>query len=137
MGFFGELPISFPDGSSGVATEFSVGVNFDGTETEIPTIVPTLDPNELQLLTSDIIPNKGEIPESIMRKAIDHAKLRISQGLSPFKEEVAQEPNFVSANPFVQDPNSIFGQQPQQPQQQQGLDGSTLMRLLQMLFGIK
>jgi len=33
----------------------------------------------------DLIPNEKEIPEPIMRKAIDHANMRLQKGLSVFK----------------------------------------------------
>ncbi|MHC4745632.1 MAG: hypothetical protein ACYS8Z_27265 [Planctomycetota bacterium] len=38
LGFFGELQVR----GGGVTTEFSIGVQFDGIETQIPTLVPTL-----------------------------------------------------------------------------------------------
>jgi hypothetical protein len=61
QGFFGSIPL--PGGK--VATEFSIGVEFDGKETQIPTLVPTLTKDELNLMASDIIPNNKEIPEAI------------------------------------------------------------------------
>lgn len=82
QGFFGKLEL--PDG--GFATEFSIGVQFDGKETQIPTLVPTLTKGELSLMVNDIIPNRKQVPRSIIQKAVNHAKLRISQGQSPFKE---------------------------------------------------
>jgi hypothetical protein len=36
-------------------------------------------------MQNDIIPNKKPIPEAIMQKAIQHAKLRLDKKLSPFK----------------------------------------------------
>lgn len=80
-GFLGELDL--PDGK--VATEFSIGVEIDGKETEIPTLVPTLTKAEIELMTSDIIPNNKEVPKSIIRKAVAHARKRIKAGRSPFK----------------------------------------------------
>ena len=71
----------------GYATEYSVGVEFDGKETEIPTLVPTLTEEERRLMTEEIIPNNRPVPDSILRKAVEHAKLQISQGKSPFKED--------------------------------------------------
>ena len=79
-GFFG--PINLPDGR--VATEFSIGVELDGKETQIPTLVPTLTKAELDLMTNDIIPNNKSIPEKITQKAISHARKRIKEGKSPF-----------------------------------------------------
>ena len=85
-GFLGVLPIKYPDGSTGVATEYSVGVNMDGQEVEVPTLVPTLTPEETNLMVTDVIPGRKQVPEPIMRKAIEHARGRIGQGLSPFAE---------------------------------------------------
>ena len=85
-GFLGVLPIKYPDGSTGVATEYSVGVNMDGQEVEVPTLVPTLTPEETNLMVTDVIPGRKQVPESVMRKAIEHARERIGQGLSPFAD---------------------------------------------------
>lgn len=79
-GFFGELQL--PGG--GVATEYSIGVQFDGKETEIPSLVPTLTEEEKQLMINDIIPNNKKVPEPIVQKAVDHAKQRMKSGKSPF-----------------------------------------------------
>jgi len=79
-GFLGTL--QRPDGK--VSTELSIGVSFDGKEMEIPTLVPTLTKEEINFLL-----NAGEgtkLPQSIKKKAVEHAKKRIKQGLSPFKE---------------------------------------------------
>ena len=76
-GFLGIL--SRPDG--GVSTEISIGVEIDGKETEIPTLVPTLTAKEKDYLL------KGKKPtRTIIRKAVTHAKERIKEGKSPFKE---------------------------------------------------
>lgn len=75
QGFFG--PLKTKDGQ--VMTEFGIGVNFDGQEAEIPTLVPTLTKQELQTLLQGNEPTKA-----IIQKAADHARMRLSQGLSPF-----------------------------------------------------
>lgn len=87
IGWLGEIKL--PNGD--VATEYSIGVELDGQEFEIPTLIPTLSEEEISLMVSDIIPNGKTIPESIIQKAIAHANERISQGLSPFisNEEAA------------------------------------------------
>lgn len=85
-GFLGVLPIKYPDGSTGVATEYSVGVNMDNQEVDVPTLVPTLTPEETNLMVTDVIPGRKQVPEPIMKKAIEHARGRIGQGLSPFAE---------------------------------------------------
>jgi hypothetical protein len=74
-GFLGVL--KRPDGS--VSTEISVGVNLDGKETEIPTLVPTLTKNEINHLL-----NNGKPTKEIIDKAVAHAKKRMSEGKSPF-----------------------------------------------------
>ena len=77
---FGWLgPIKNKDGY--IMTELSTGVNIGGVETLIPLIVPTLTDMEIHSLRS------GEAPSyRIMEKAVEHAKKRIKEGKSPFKE---------------------------------------------------
>lgn len=83
-GYFGEL--KRPDG--GVSTELSIGVGINGKETEIPLLVPTLTPTEIELLLRGDDPTAG-----IVDKAYDHAIMRIGQGKSPFagKEDEVTE----------------------------------------------
>jgi len=66
-------------------TEYSIGVEFDGKQMDIPTFVPTLTPQELQYLTS--MEDGMPIPRSIQQKAIDHALERLRQGQSPFAND--------------------------------------------------
>jgi hypothetical protein len=63
-------------------TEYSIGVNIDGKEMDIPTLVPTLSPDEVQAVLS-IGPN-DPLPESIVQKAAAHAKQRIAAGKPVF-----------------------------------------------------
>lgn len=87
MGFLGQL--KRPDGK--VSTELSIGVEFDGKEFLIPSLVPTLTKEEIDfLLTQDEVP-VSEWPESILRKAEDHAKKRLRMGLSPFAQDSTGE----------------------------------------------
>jgi predicted RNA methylase len=75
-------PLKRPDG--GISTELSIGVNLGGKETEIPLLVPTLTQAEIQSLLN------GERPsEAIVQKAVGHARDRIAEGKSPFKESGA------------------------------------------------
>lgn len=69
-----------------VMTELSVGVEIDGKETEIPTVVPTLTKEEVDYLANIADDPKGQIPDSIIKKAVEHARKQINQGKSPFKE---------------------------------------------------
>lgn len=62
-------------------SEMSIGVNFDGKETLIPAIVPTLSKDELEHLRQG-----GKVTESIAKKAAKHARQRMKQGLSPFAD---------------------------------------------------
>jgi hypothetical protein len=82
-GFLGELEL--PNGS--VATEYTIGTtDVTGEELEIPTLVPTLTKEEIDLMVNDIIPNRKPVPKAIFQKAIAHAKKRIKEGKSVFKE---------------------------------------------------
>jgi hypothetical protein len=98
-----------PDGK--VSTEISIGVNINGKETEIPTLVPTLTKEEVNyLLTNN--PEKQDLfdtpmGKSIMKKAYDHALEQIRSGKSPFKQESMAAPNQLMAQQAPQ-------QQPQQ-----------------------
>lgn len=73
QGFLGAL--KFHDGS--ISTELSIGVNVDGAEMEIPSLVPTLTPEEIAHLLAG-----GEPTDEIVKKAVDHAILRKGQGKS-------------------------------------------------------
>lgn len=81
LGYFGEL--KRPDKK--ISTELSIGVGFDGKETQIPTLVPTLTRNEINYLLEGNKPTK-----EIQDKAIAHAKTRMDQGKSPFAEKGEQ-----------------------------------------------
>lgn len=78
-GFLGELKMK--DGSGKVATEMTVGVNFDGKERDIPLIVPDLSGKELDHLLSGKQPTR-----SIIDKAVGHARRRLDQGMSPYAD---------------------------------------------------
>jgi len=86
-GFLGELKL--PNGD--VATEYSVqsdAVKVNGQRVDFPTLVPTLSKEEIDLMVREVIPNGLEPPESVMRKAIDHAKQRIAAGKPVFATAV-------------------------------------------------
>ena len=65
-------------------TEYSIGVNMDGKEVEIPTFVPGLSADELRFLTTT--DGSQPIPQSIVNKAVDHARMRMQRGLSPWHD---------------------------------------------------
>lgn len=76
-GFYGELK-----GRGGsVSTEITVGVNIDGKEMEIPTLVPGLSRREINSLLSGDKPS-----DAIVNKAVEHAKKRMKDGKSVFIE---------------------------------------------------
>ena len=79
-GFLGVL--KRPDG--GFSTEISVGVQINGTEMEIPTLVPTLTRDEVNTLLSTT--NPKDIPDGIVAKAIDFANKRMAEGKSVFAD---------------------------------------------------
>ena len=84
-GYWGEL--KRPDG--GVSTEITTGVNIDGKETNIPLLVPTLDPKEVKYLLDTDPHDKNfykNMPPTIMDKAVKHALKRKSQGLSVYAD---------------------------------------------------
>ena len=82
LGYFGEL--ERPDGT-GVMTEYSIGVPIHGKEMDIPTLVPTLTPEEVQHILN--IKEGERIPRSIVNKAIDHAHKRIKEDKPVFATE--------------------------------------------------
>lgn len=78
-GFLG--PLQRPDGS-GVMSEYSIGVQIGGKETEIPTLVPTLTKQEVQTILT--MKEGDKMPDSIVQKAVDFAKQRMAAGKDPF-----------------------------------------------------
>jgi len=72
-------PIKTKDGR--VMTEKSIGVNFDGKETLIPLIVPTLNLLEIERLKRD-----EEATPEMIKKAADFAKQRMAAGKSVWVE---------------------------------------------------
>jgi hypothetical protein len=89
-GFLGE--IKRPDGN--VMTEYSVGVNIGGKEMDIPTIVPTLTPDEINQLKHL---KDGEFPsDSIIGKAKAFAEQRLAEGRPVF----AQAGDEINAQPL-------------------------------------
>ena len=77
-GFLGVL--KRPDGD--VMTEYSIGVEINGVERDIPTLVPTLTKKEIETLLK--IKVGKQPPKSIVDKAVAHAEKRIAEGKSPF-----------------------------------------------------
>tara|TARA_Y100000114_G_scaffold123476_1_gene119031 strand:+ start:226 stop:612 length:387 start_codon:yes stop_codon:yes gene_type:complete len=68
------------DGS--VMTEFSIGLNINGKERNVPSLVPTLSRKEIEFLRTK--KESQPIPQSIQKKAKAHAIKMIKQNKSPF-----------------------------------------------------
>lgn len=96
-GFLGAL--QRPDGQ--FSTELSIGVEINGKETEIPTLVPTLTPAEVKTLLS--VRDGDKIPQAIVDKAVAYAKARIAKGKSPFagpgEADTSVSPDIARAKP--------------------------------------
>jgi hypothetical protein len=60
-----------------------VGVNIGGKEMDVPTLVPTLTPDEVKQVLEAARTNTFP-PNSIIEKAAAHAKGRLAAGKSPF-----------------------------------------------------
>jgi hypothetical protein len=75
-GYLNEL--KRPDGA--VMTEYSIGLPVDGVEMDVPTLVPSLNIEEIKTLLN--LPERGRIPESIVKKASEHAEKRVKSGKS-------------------------------------------------------
>jgi hypothetical protein len=81
-GFLGVLMGRGPNKGQAM-TEYSVGVNIDGKDMDVPTLVPTLTPNEVNMVLN------GRLTDSIVQKAAQHARARLQQGYGVFAD-----PNF-------------------------------------------
>jgi hypothetical protein len=72
----------------GTMTEVSIGTEINGKKMEIPTMVPTLTEAEVKALSSmKLEGNAKNIPESILIKAKEHARMRLDQGKNPFYQD--------------------------------------------------
>ncbi len=99
MGYLGA--IRRPDGD--VSTEISIGVELDGKEMEIPTLVPTLTKEEVSRLIS-MDHESDKIPDQIIEKAVAHARARIKAG-KPVFATPEESPTPIPLEPIVIDFN--------------------------------
>jgi hypothetical protein len=108
-GFLGAIPRF--DNPKDVSTEISIGIDWGSGEKLIPTMVPTLDDNELKYLLSTPADKLNsvnpDLNKSITRKAVEFAKERESKGLSFFAQpdESPKSPRAISSenkNEFIQ-----------------------------------
>ncbi|MEX3628263.1 MAG: hypothetical protein VB138_01125 [Burkholderia sp.] len=102
-GFLGEL--KRPDG--GVMTEYSIGVEIDGKEMDIPTLVPSLTKDEINTLLT--IKDGEPVPDDIVKKAVDHAKQRLAEGKGVFADNNPTDAAPVATTPAWRDPNALTG----------------------------
>ncbi len=75
-GWKGAIPVK-----NGVMTEKSISVDFDGKKHSIPSIVPATTKKELESI------QKNRITKSITDKAVRHARKRLKNKKSPFKQK--------------------------------------------------
>lgn len=97
-GYFGE--VKRQDGK-GLSTELSIGVTLNGKETLIPSMVPTLTPEEVHSIVND-----GPITDAIAQKAIAHAKKRLAEGKSVWAQPGDAERSKLDAQLKAKYPNS-------------------------------
>jgi hypothetical protein len=82
-GFLG--PIISYDGKT--MTELSIGMEIDGKETLMPSMVPTLTVEEIEILRNLKGGEIDKMPRSIIDKAVQHAIERMRVGRSPFYQD--------------------------------------------------
>ena len=75
-GFLGTVP----DQAGNPMTEYTTGVEMNGKETDIPTLVPTLTREQVQQIRN------YQVDEGIQRKALAHALQRMKAGRSVYAE---------------------------------------------------
>lgn len=77
QGYYGALPMQ--DGSGRTATEYSIGVNMNEKDMDIPTMVPGLSRDQLEYILT-----YGKTTPEINNIAAEHAQKRLKAGLSPY-----------------------------------------------------
>jgi hypothetical protein len=96
-GFLGKLKMQ--DGSGKDASEMSIGIEIDGKQTLIPTLVPTLTENEKTWLLKggNVLNKKDKTANQIVDKAIQFAQSRKSEGKPFFFDEKIDAPKLTTA----------------------------------------
>ena len=82
-GFLG----AFPDRYGKMMTEQTISVEIDGKEVEMPAIVPTTTPDEIELLASGNVNWQSPRGQLIRDKAVANYRDRVSRGLSPYYQD--------------------------------------------------
>lgn len=65
-------------------TEYSIGVNLGEEETQIPTMTPNMNKYDMTNILDSSAGLSSLSPE-VQRKAIEHARMKLIQSLSPYK----------------------------------------------------
>ena len=60
---------------------------------DFPTLVPTLDKQEVEMLRT--LPDGTPIPKQILMKAADHAAMRLKEGKSPFFQDNPKKKSLI------------------------------------------
>lgn len=81
------------------SSEISIGVEIDGKEVEVPTLVPTLTETERQWLLTHDVSDPAKLPRSIIQKATDYARLRLGRQQSPFAQRGEGGPSALGGEP--------------------------------------
>ena len=66
-------------------TEYSVGVNLGGKEKQIPTVTPNMNKYGMTNIMGASA-GQNRLNPQVLDKAIEHARMRLIQGLSPYVE---------------------------------------------------
>lgn len=71
-------------------TEYSMGIEIDGKEMTVPTLIPGLNKEEIKEITSKT--NPKDFSKSLIKKVTDHAKMRLEKNLPVwFVEEIDRQ----------------------------------------------
>jgi hypothetical protein len=86
-GFLGPVPNQYGE----TMTEFSTDMEVDGKAIDIPTMVPTLTPDEIEVLKGMRSGGGWDMSDPVQRgiiiKAREHAKQRLKAGKNPFYQD--------------------------------------------------
>lgn len=78
---------AFPDKYGKMMTEQTIGVEIDGKEVQMPAIVPTTTPDEIELLGSGNVNWQSPRGQLIQDKAVANYRDRMSKGLNPYYQD--------------------------------------------------
>lgn len=109
LGYLG--PLTLDNEPGGTMSEYARTSNIDGTDVEYPLVVPTLTRDEVRWLQTNVTEHHNpKPPDSIERKAFEHAIMRLRQGKSPFasadEQNLEQYPELGRIAPPAQLPDT-------------------------------